>query len=529
MIENAFDKKFKEASRGNYPFLKFTDAEYCAGENSLRVNFLQSTRHGDVFDDVAKAAVKQIVRDLVGYDLDVTVKYTKCYADENAVKQKVKQFLVKECGLVFTTGMSGDDISAEITESGIKIVLSAPKEMKMILVQDGTAGRLEEELDREFVEPVSVELFERMPKEGDATFDGIADEVGYIDNSRLIKITLRDKVYGRGNITTAPIYICDAAESASTNLCGKITIIDKKMYNNKNYGRKDVKKGGRTNTSDEQLAMYKFTLSDTTGNISVVVFPNKPEDEALESLQTGDTLAVSGRIAVNSYSGGLQLTADIVSKALIDYDSITTEVPAKKEPKDYEFVKPVPYIEEKQSSIFDKGEQTPDYLAGKTFVIFDTETTGLNPVSDKIIEIGAVKMKDGRITEVFETLIDPMEPIPPDSIKTHHITDDMVKGSPVFSEVLPDFYKFTRNAVLVGHNVEFDYKMLAENSRNSGYVFDNELEDTIALAKKFRPMRNYKLQTLCEELGVVNEEAHRASADALATAKCFYEIAKYIK
>ena len=100
----------------------------------------------------------------------------------------------------------------------------------------------------------------------------------------------------------------------------------------------------------------------------------------------------------------------------------------------------------------------------------------------------------------------------------------MVKEAPVLEDVLPDFYKFCKNSILVGQNVQFDFGFIDFYSRQIDYVFANKMEDTMNIAKKYIFLRNYKLKTISEALNVPLINAHRAINDALATAKVFIKL-----
>ena len=137
------------------------------------------------------------------------------------------------------------------------------------------------------------------------------------------------------------------------------------------------------------------------------------------------------------------------------------------------------------------------YLQNNSIVVFDLETTGLNPYNgDKMIEIGAVKIVNGAIVEKFQSYIDPEMKIPEDSIKIHHITQDQVIGKPKAQQVLQDFYKFTRGCILSGYNVDFDLGFLRKQGKESRYNFDNPTLDVYKdLAQKYIKggVKNYKL------------------------------------
>ncbi|MEG1529967.1 MAG: 3'-5' exonuclease, partial [Clostridia bacterium] len=169
-----------------------------------------------------------------------------------------------------------------------------------------------------------------------------------------------------------------------------------------------------------------------------------------------------------------------------------------------------------QNSLLDGGkrEKIP-YFEGNTYVVFDLETTGLNIENSEIIEIAACKVVDGNVTETFQTLVNPETSISAEISNITNITDDMVANSPVFNAVLPDFYKFTRDAVLVGHNiVSFDFPFITKYAEKVGYNFDNDLVDTLTLAQKYLPeCKVKKLEALTKKFGISHANAHRAMAD----------------
>ena len=130
-----------------------------------------------------------------------------------------------------------------------------------------------------------------------------------------------------------------------------------------------------------------------------------------------------------------------------------------------------------------------------------------------------MKVVNGVANETFTTLLDPHCPIPEKVKEITHINNDMVAGKPSFKDVLPDFFKFTRGAVLVGHNISgYDFPLLMKYAAPEGYVFDNDIEDTLILARKYiTESRHLGLEALSRTFGISHENAHRAMADVLAT------------
>lgn len=162
-------------------------------------------------------------------------------------------------------------------------------------------------------------------------------------------------------------------------------------------------------------------------------------------------------------------------------------------------------------------EFTP--ISKKRFVVFDLETTGLNYKEDEIVEIGAVRVENGEITEEFSTLVQPKFAIPAEASAVNHITNDMLEGKPMIYEVLPSFLTFVGDDVLVAHNIKFDYRFLAQACMVSKFRVPEMLFDTMALARYYPDAENKKLTTLVECAGIECENAHRALSDARMTAK----------
>ena len=157
-----------------------------------------------------------------------------------------------------------------------------------------------------------------------------------------------------------------------------------------------------------------------------------------------------------------------------------------------------------------------------TYCVFDLETTGLSFRTEKITEIGIMKIKNGEVIDSFSTFVNPEKPIPQKVIDVTNITDDMVKDAPKIEEVLPKVLEFFGDSVLVGHNVDFDIGFLKYNCKQFGYEIDNTYVDTLRLAKDLFPdYKKYKLGIIAENLGIKVDVAHRALDDVDTTVKVF--------
>lgn len=159
------------------------------------------------------------------------------------------------------------------------------------------------------------------------------------------------------------------------------------------------------------------------------------------------------------------------------------------------------------------------------FTAIDTETTGLNPKSDRMIEVGAVKVRNGNITERFETLINPGRKLEERIINLTGITQESLKNAPAIEEVLPDLLAFIGDDVLLGHKILFDFSFIKRAAVNHHLTFEKRGIDTLKLARRFLPeLPSKKLTSLCEYYGI-KYDAHRAASDAVAAAKLYFKLA----
>ena len=157
-----------------------------------------------------------------------------------------------------------------------------------------------------------------------------------------------------------------------------------------------------------------------------------------------------------------------------------------------------------------------------TCVVFDLETTGLSAVNDQIIEIGAVKVEDGKITDRFSTFVNPEKPIPFEIEQLTGISDEMVLGAPGIEKVLPEFLDFCEGCVLIAHNASFDAGFVEENCRRLGISTGFTVGDTVAMARILLPnLGKFKLDNVAKALNIPLEHHHRAVDDAACTAEIF--------
>lgn len=170
-------------------------------------------------------------------------------------------------------------------------------------------------------------------------------------------------------------------------------------------------------------------------------------------------------------------------------------------------------------------------LSETEFVVVDVETTGAKTPPCRITEIGAYRIREGRIADSFETLVNPEMSIPPFIASLTGITDDMVKDAPVFAEIVTKWLDFADGAVLVAHNAAFDIRFLNHEIDRvfPGWRMSNDHLCTVKLSRTLFPhLENHRLHTVAENFSIFIANRHRAGDDALATAEVFLHMLTHL-
>lgn len=176
-------------------------------------------------------------------------------------------------------------------------------------------------------------------------------------------------------------------------------------------------------------------------------------------------------------------------------------------------------------AVNEKGQTLKD-----SFVVFDIETTGFSAKNDRIIEIGAVKVQEGKIVDHYSTFVNPQIPIPYQIIQLTGIEDGMVLDAPTIETALPEFMEFVKGCVLVAHNASFDVSFIEEKCRQQQIPCEVTAVDTVALARVLLPtLSKYKLNVVAKALNISLENHHRAVDDAKATADIFVKFIEMLE
>lgn len=164
------------------------------------------------------------------------------------------------------------------------------------------------------------------------------------------------------------------------------------------------------------------------------------------------------------------------------------------------------------------------------FVCLDIEATGLEPTTDRIIEIAGIKFTFDKILDAFDTLIDPETAIPQQSQSVHNISSDMVMGKPKIKDILPDVLKFIGNHIIIGHGIKFDIDIISNEAKRNQIVcniHEAKYIDTLRLARLYGESPYNSLKDLSKHFNIEFEGAHRALNDVKANIEIFKRLAKF--
>ncbi len=338
---------------------------------------------------------------------------------------------------------------------------------------------------------------------------------------------------------------------------------------------------------DKTIAI--FDVTDFTDTITVKIFlRNEQKDSVLNEVKVGKFFEIKGYASVDRFDGeitigsvvGLKKTGDFTSKRMdkalkkrvelhchtkmSDMDGVTSAEDLLKRALDWghpalaitdhgvvqgftEAFHSIGSLKKK----YDNGDKfkiiygVEAYLVDDlkeavinsknqslddSYVVFDLETTGKNSKTNKIIEIGAVKIVNGEIQDRFSTFVNPHEPVPFEIVNLTGITDDMLLEAPSIENILPDFIGFCADSVMVAHNAEFDMGFLKENCRILNIEREFTSVDTVSLARALMPNLNrFKLDTVAKALHIPLYNHHRAVDDAECTAKIYQAFIEMLK
>ncbi len=465
-----------------------------------------------VFTGKDKTLAERILGRYVPSYFTFEVDVIKLTPDCKMVEKKIDEIISVKSKSVYCT-LSAGDITVDKTVGGFSYKIAVAPSLNA----DGLCNTVNSELKKSFCGEFSGELVSSGRDLSDLEVEETPDEIEFETPVRTFSI--RDFTHFEGDkIQKSAIYLADLNMVSGEDIvvCGTIEDIRERKY---------------TSKRGTERSFFNFALNDGSATAYVTYFPRVKSEEKIRELKVGGSIVCTG---VNEeYNGGLRYTVKTIDYGKTPEGFEPEKRASKPVPLNYHNVFPQPYVDIEQTDLF-TGKTVPECLKGKTFVVFDLETTGLmcSPVGgnmDRIIEIGAFKVIDGQIKESFTTFINPEKRLSEEIINLTGITQEMVADAPVFADVMPDFYKFCYGSILVGHNIAgFDYKFVEHYCAQCGYNLERKIIDTIPLSQELLFLSNYKLNTVADKFNITFNH-HRAIDDALTTAKIFIELIRIKK
>lgn len=421
-----------------------------------------------------------------------------------AVSKFIKEYLTKKYPVVAAFVEDGD-VRAEAGAGGGTFIVKVGKDEASRFSGAELIDALSKELALRFCGVWSGEIELRESLEYEIKEEEEPEE--YVLTSRSFPI--EDYIAIDGAKPARAIYIADLnSEAQEITVCGSVLFAEER-------------------TSKNGKPFFSFTVSDGSGQLRAAYFSKKATIEKVRKIQRGDFICLTGNNEI--YNGGLSFTAKQVDFGMPPKGFEPEPRPSLPVPARYKKVVPVSIADYEQSDLFGK-ETLPQDLTSRDFVVFDLETTGLNNseaggMMDHIIEIGAVRIHEGKIVEKFASFVACPVRISEDITRITGIDSSMLVGAPEVGDVMADFYKFCDGAALVAHNAQFDIKFVRHYAGVGGYRFEHRLYDTLTFAQQVLILSNYKLNTVADHFHFKFNH-HRAYDDAFVTAKVFIELAR---
>lgn len=494
----------------NNTYFKLVSVVY---DKATKVATFKFIYDGDL-KQVDKDSVKELIAEYYENKFEVDVKLKRSYLDEDAIQEYCYRNVLENCKSIL--GFSKTDVDVKMQEKTATINIKIASQFVEFLQNKNYEKLLVKDLDNNFFGEFFVTISEKNVLQVDDVIKEKEEELDAFISStvfkkeKTIEVEVGEELFG-GEIGSVATEIADLKSvRQGVVACGKLQYFLKKSFTSK---RKDA----QGNAVEKEF--FTFTLSDDTGKLHCVCFPNKLTYEKLTSLEEKDgaEIVVSGDL--EEYNERLSFKVKAISFCKIP-EKKEEVVEEKQVNENYIFIKPKPYVNMSQDNFLAKAYEPNEFLKQNDVVVFDFETTGLEFNKNEIIEIGAVKLVNGELSETFSCFVKPNQAIPEEITQITHITNDMVKDAYTIDKVIPDFYKFCYGCVIMAYNIDFDYKFLDFVSKKLGYNFNNRQIDALYLARlNVVGAKNFKLGSICAKLGVSLEGAHRAVNDAVATAE----------
>ncbi len=483
--------------------IRLSSAEYNQTSNCVEITCVSDVAvNGDGVDFLATSFKK-----IMPSGIDVAVVCKKSICDKQIAQNAIYKYVCDNC---FAVAHLIDIADVKVLSADKKVVyeVSLSSEITDFFNRTSVLSVMEEYLSRQFSNDfegsvVTVSKERQMQSFDIETVSDASLESLYTRYLKVVNVMkyCDDKLYDMAT------YIADGENTLGTVYFAGI-VVSKEERESKNGNK-----------------YYTLTLDDKSGKISGKFFTrDKNKLKKLEKVEVGSIIIMRGENELYNDRPSLMIKGFHFCEFPSDFKII--EKPSKPIPKNYTLVFPKPIEITKQDNFFTEVFNYPSEVTDTVFTVVDIETTGTDVLNDKITEIGAVKIVNGKIVEQFQTLVNPEVHISDRIVELTGIDDELVKFSPTIDKVFPDFVKFLGDSTFIAHNADFDFRFIKNVGKTLGYIIKNDCLDTLVISRKVLPqLSHHKLNNVCDYYGIVFHH-HRALSDALATAELFLELKK---
>ena len=492
-----------------YNFLKLLSVVYDEKASICTITFLYPENIQTIPIENKEEIISFIKEKLKLY-AEIKIKFKKSFLDEKLILNDLINFFKNNKKALYPyINLENLKISKENLNVNISVILN--KDICSLIDEKELKKEIIEYLSQNYIgifKIIFLENNELLPNEIKAP-----NVITINSNRKRYNVEIIKKIIGT-DILPKPEYIKD-------NLLFKQSVILAGIITNKQQKVFTLKKGKK---AGEEKTLFTFNLKDTSGNIDCLYFCGKTYLKVMENLPQESFILCLGNIDRDIYGKIVYKIKKISLAKPIELNPLNNR--DENESKYVPVVLPQIFARETQENLFDVKPQYDDFILKNNIVVFDIETTGLDPETCEITEIGAVKISKGEIVEQFSSLVKPMNLIPEKVQKLTNITNEMVQDAPNIKQVIKDFYEWSKDCILSGYNIiGFDMKFLTKEGKKININFANEILDVMIVVRQSSlRVTNYKLSTITKALNISLIGAHRAYVDAIATAKVLLEM-----
>lgn len=480
---------------------------------------ISSSKYAELFTEESnlQERLDAYAKEIVPEDVKVKIKVTKTSLDKTNLINLIFNYIDDNQNLMRQYYMNNENYDIEVTDDNKCNIFITLEETPYEYAKSIDLGKkLKEYLDLNVIEECNV-FFRSIPNKESFT----PEEIQIVNTSTIRMIPISNvKVLTSANTIPRPRYICDVMEKNRATdeiwICGKVE-------------RPQRRQMDPTKFRNREVDLYTFYLNDTTQTVKCKYFgyiTNKKEVNWIDVFVEGKEICVGGKYTYDErFEKGFVFNVTQVCTCNIDTSEVDVKSNFNIDKGRYQYIMPQKYKSELQAGLFESSIEQNEALMNNDYVVFDLETTGKYTDTAEIVEIGAIKIHKGQFIESFSTLVKPEHPIPREATAVNNITNEMVEDAPTLDKVIPDFYRFCKGTVLVGHNsAQYDIPVLNKQSYRIKYDFDNRNMDTMLMAQSKLPIKKVALSNVAEYFNITIQNAHRSMGDVEATAKVFIKL-----